>query len=261
MPQFIAIVLRWKPLKRKGKKAFLVAKIGKLGFALLFACLASGAWADGIGDYLPAGDVDARMMRVTLSPRATELANKMLAAAQNNPDAFLKNFKNAKPGEPLPYDESTGLTREEYAEFLTVSRQQGLEEAARVKIHVIHNPDGTISLTIADGFTLLSDLKFDPAKNIIKTPYGTLDKAEPMDQSGEKQGGAMGPYKGINFQYEKGNLEAFDGTLNSMQKFSAVTIDLTVGKTVKTNQRFLFYELKIIENGVKKTAKQLILEY
>lgn len=232
---------------------------------LLAACLLPGATAlaGGMADYLPHGMADylpkkffeGHFMRVAYPPRAAVLFKKMQAALNENREWFSEAVKNNKPGEPLPYDEKLGLTPGEYKEFLALGKKAQLKETLARVIRVVHNPDGTISLDAGAGFKTLGDLRFDLAHQAILTPYGLLQKPQPVDFSSQGEGGPFGPYKGLLFGMEGGEPGS------TIDNPSGRTVSVTLGEILATGQRFIYYNVNVMEEGRRTTGIDMILEY
>ncbi|WP_019588509.1 hypothetical protein [Deinococcus apachensis] len=51
------------------------------------------------------------------APDILDIGRRMLAAARENLEWNLEQLRDARPGEPLPYDPRLGVTREEYGRF------------------------------------------------------------------------------------------------------------------------------------------------
>ena len=237
------------------------AKATPLFLALLLLSASAALSGDNLGDYLPHDKVEGHFMRVTLPPRANELAEKMMAAIGKNKGWLLDAIKKSSPGEPLPYDERLGLTEAEYKEFLALSKQMTLKEIAVHEIHVVRNSDNTISLVVGkDEMPTLSALKFDLAKNTVSTPFGELANPKPVDLSAKGEGGALGPYKGLSF-----HLETVPGDLNGTAKwsdFSGKTVSMILGKMADGTKRFIYYEASAANNGqLTQKSIQMVLEY
>lgn len=197
-------------------------------------------------------------MQVALPPRVEELAKKIITAGSKNREWLFESAMKAKPGEPIPYDERLGITRDEYKEFLELSHQTTLREVATCKLHVVHNSDDTISLMAGnDELQTLSALKFDIAKNSISTPYGKLTDSKPVDYSTQK--GGIGPYTGLSFKLEEGMEGLSDKKLTEL---SGKVISITFGKLVDGGRHFILYEASIAKNGqLAQKSIQMILVY
>jgi hypothetical protein len=136
----------------------------------------------GAASLFPSGGA-ATLLELTLSLRANELAGKMQAGMQKNQVWLLTALARSKPGEPLPWDERMGLTREEYAEFLRLWAERRFKPTRKVEIKVDRTAE-TIRLScpgilpsveygLADGSLRLDDLSCDPPEKSDQ-PEGPL---------------------------------------------------------------------------------------
>lgn len=218
-------------------------------------CLNIPALAGDLGDYLPHDKAKGHFMRVVYPPRAVELFRKMQASLARNPDWVSAAVKANKPGEPLPYDEKLGLTPEEYKDYLALNKQATLKEILVRDIRVIRNADNTISLDAGEDLKPLRELRFDPARNVISTPYGDLERPRAVDHSGKDAGSVFGPYTGLFLGMEGGDENS------SIEIPSGRTLSITLGKLTGSDKHFIFYNVMVLENGRRTTGIDMILEY
>jgi hypothetical protein len=228
----------------------------KLTIGCVLACFCiTNVFAGNLRDYLPDKDVQGHFMQVGFSERQTGLANKMMEAAKKNREWFMEAVAKAPPGEPVPYDEKLGLTREEYKEFLEGSKHSSLKEVLTRQIHVVHNADGSVSLDGGDDLKFLALIKFDPTKNSVSTPFGDLSQPKDDDMSKDGEGGALGPHKGISFSLEEGDPHG------SIDTFTGKAVTLNLGTIIASGRRFIYYNVAASSNGKPTTQLQMILEY
>jgi hypothetical protein len=173
----------------------------------------------------------------------------MMEAMKKNQEWFLNAAKQAPEGQPIPYDERMGISREDYDEFLKLGKQGTLKEAAALKFDIIDNPDGSHSLDAGPGLPMLKGLKFDAKREVIETPYGTLEGPREVTISGT--GGALGPWKGIAYKFT----ESLDKT------GSGKSLSLTLGRQTETGRRFLIYKAMVAENGVHTASFEVVIIY
>lgn len=226
----------------------------------LWGCLAActllsaaGAIAAPFDQLLPEKGTEGHVMTLTYSERMKELSLKMALAYQKNKDWFIAVGKQRAAGEPMPYDERMGVTRQEYAEYLSPANRGSLTDVRAVKFDRIENPDGSYSLDAGPSLPMLKQVKFDSKRAIIETPYGTLK--DPKEVTITEKGYALGPWKGFTYHLSEGTFESL------ARNIAGKVITLTVGRQSESGRRFLTYKASVLENGVRTTDFDITVMY
>jgi hypothetical protein len=131
------------------------------------------------------------------SPRFTELSLKFAGAMKNDPEwsaEFIR--KNARPGEPLPYHEKMGLTKEEYDEFLDSTKHQSVVKIGSATLRVTQLSDGSLSLDGGKAMPELTGIEFDFAKDEVRTPHGVAGERD----DGDAENAFLGDWNGAQWK-------------------------------------------------------------
>lgn len=134
--------------------------------------------SDRPADLLRAGKIKVDVLGPVLAPRALELTAKMQKAIQADPAYFLKAVQEAKPGEPLPYDQRSGLTKEEYAEYLKLIEERKVEKVADAEIEIKEPSPGVFVFNGGDDLGELTGIEIDLGRKEVRTRIGTAKKQE-----------------------------------------------------------------------------------
>jgi hypothetical protein len=188
-----------------------------------------------IEELLPTGKCNVDVMGVTYPKRFLELAEKLQSATVTNKDWWLDYIKkNAKQGEPLPYNSQFGLTKKEYAEYLSLGEKRTLGKIGSGILQVQTNSN---SYELDGGSTLpdLTGLKINLQKLTVVTPFAVLTNPIRDESSG---GPGLGAFSGYRWDFEQGDIDKGDITEASF----------SIGKLKESGRRFIYYK-----GGVMKT--------
>lgn len=191
---------------------------------------------------LPPAECKADVMGIVFPKRVQELTRKLQVAIATNKDWWLDYIKqNAKPGEPLPYDKKLGMTKNEYAEFLSLAGKQEMQKFGSAELRVITNAE-TYQFSCRKDLPDLDGVKINLKDMTVTTPYAVLTNLVP-DTS--ESGGVMGPFSGYQWKFEEG-----DGGLNNI-----TTASLLIGQAKNTGRNFIYYKGGIVRsnNAVSNT--------
>jgi hypothetical protein len=213
----------------------------KLVYFCLFAASAIGLRAQAdfrseIEKLLPPTDCKVDIMGIAYPRRSQELAEKMRVAVAANKDWFLNYIKQnsrEKTGEALPYDERMGLTKSEYIEFLSLGKKMVMQKIGETALTVTTNA-GIYQFHCARELPDLDQIKIDLRSLTITTPFGIMTNSAPNTSQG---GGAIGPFSGYQWKFEKG-----DEDLNN-----ATTVSFLVGEEKSTGRNFIYYTGAIVK--------------
>ena len=196
---------------------------------------------------LPPPECKVDIMGVAFPKRFQELTVKMQTALATNKEWMLNHIKqNAKPGEPLPYDEKLGMTKNEYEEFLALGEKKEMKKFGSVKITTTTNAN-IFQIHSGGELSDLDEVKINLKELTITTPFGVITNLAPDTSEG---GGVIGPFSGYEGKFENGD-EDFN---------NATTISFLVGRQKNTGKNFIYYKVGILKskNAVKDT-RTLIL--
>lgn len=191
---------------------------------------------DSVRALLPAGTLRMDAMDLAPSPRMAELAARLQAAIQRNPEWFQEQVRRARPGEPLPYDERLGLTRAEYDEYQRLAAGMGLRKVAEAPLTV--RAEG--SRLVFDGGAGLADLTgvaIDLQADRLLTPLGDAGGSREVHNDGE--GAAMGAWDGRTWSLEEVSPDGRDGKV----------VSLSVGRLRESGRGVLYWQARQVRGG------------
>ena len=159
-------------------------------------------------DVLPSGKSEIELMTIRFNDRANELATKLQAAVATNQDWFLEHVKQAKPGEPLEYDPRLGLTKEEYAEYSREVENRHIAYTGTRLPCVFRRRGEMLSLDVGETNSPLQKIRLNLKTDELFASVGRIGK--PTWRSNDDPKSPIGAYDACSWEYEKGDLEAFD---------------------------------------------------
>ena len=199
-----------------------------------------------VSSILAPGALVVERLETYTPPRFLLLSSKLQSAAQRNPTWFRAQAAMAKPGEPLPYDERLGVTRDEYTEFLQLVDSMALKPVGTDTILVTPTASGW---RFEQGTTLpeLRGIEIDSARGVAITPYGELSAASPITASPEQR--MTGPWSASRWQRQD-----LDGTGTA-----GTVASLAIGRLVESGQPILYYTAKKLVAGSIQRRVDLVL--
>jgi hypothetical protein len=196
---------------------------------------------------LPPIECKVDVMGVVYPERFQELNKKIQMALTTNKEWFLSYIKqNAKSGEPLPYDERMGMTKDEYAEFLSLGDKREMRKFGSAELTIRTNAD-------TFQFNCRRDLPLDGVKiNLrdmsITTPFAVITNPAPDTSEG---GGVIGPFSGYQWKFEKD-----DQTFNNV-----TTASFLIGQAKKSGRNFIYYKGGIMKSNNAVTNVTVLIFY
>lgn len=209
---------------------------------LVFSALSLSAQTNlstEIEKLLPSAKCNVDVMGLAYPKRFLELTEKFQNAIATNKDWLLDYIKkNAKDGEPLPYNSNFGLTKKQYEEFLALAEKRTLEKIGSGTLQVRTNLSGYEF----DGGSTLNDLngiKINLKDLTILTPFAVLKNPTRKESQG---GPALGAYSGYQWDFEQSDLDKGDVTEASF----------LIGKLKESGKYFIYYK-----GGVMKATNSI----
>jgi hypothetical protein len=216
------------------------------GFLFCLSAFCSNAQTNlsiEIGKLLPKGKCNVDTMGLGFPKRFLELTEKLQIAISTNKNWWFDYIKNnAKDGEPLPYSPMFGVTKDEYAEYLSLGEKRKLEKMGDGILLVKTNAVGFEF----DGGSTLSDLnglKINLKELTVTTPFATLKNPAAEESKG---GPALGAFSGYRWEFEQGDINKGDGTEASF----------LIGKQKESGRRFIYYKGSVMKatNSISKVS-------
>lgn len=191
---------------------------------------------DSVRALLPAGTLKMDAMDVAPAPRMTELSQKLQAAIRQNAEWFQQQVRNARPGEPVPYDVRLGLTQAEYEEFLRLAGSIELRKVAEAPLVV--RAEG--SRLVFDGGTGMPDLTgvaIDLAADQLVTPLATVTGSHEVQNDSARAG--IGPWHGRTWAVEE---LSEDGRAGMLVSFS-------IGRLRDSGRGVIYSQMRQVRGG------------
>jgi hypothetical protein len=198
-------------------------------------------------DVLPSDGKEVDVMELQFPARMQELTQKMQQAIAKDPDWLPEVLKKLKPGETLPYDERLGLSKEQYEEYLGLTKKMTLTKTKTVKARVKQEGD-RIELSFGEDLPGINGVIIDLKSDAVSMPAGVATERSQIKASeGQK---ATGPWNGIQWKMQKIDAESM----------SMKSIKFALGKMQESPKGILYCDVKLV-SGNSKTVYHYVLQY
>ena len=126
------------------------------------------------GLFEPDVPVKGQIGKVMPPPEIDKYNAKVQTAARKDIKWVREFFNQTKPGDPLPYDERLGLTKEEYADYLVLWGKRDFQAMEDVMLLLRQSADDTWGLTATGDASPLSTLRYLSKDDKFRSPNGDL---------------------------------------------------------------------------------------
>lgn len=133
-------------------------------------------------------------------PEIEKFIAKVEAAARKNPEWFTEYTKASKPGEPLPFHENLGLTKEEYDEYNALWAKREFKSTSEVILVLRKTFGDTWTITATGDAGVISTLRYDPEKDVVRSPNGELKRLEDIKADAAS---ILGAWSGREWRFEE----------------------------------------------------------
>lgn len=133
-------------------------------------------------------------------PEIEKYIAKVEASARKNPEWFAEYTKNSKPGTPLDYHENLGLTKEEYDDYLALWAKREFKSTAEVLLVLRESFGNTWTITASEEAQAISTLRYDPEKDVVRSPNGELKR---LDDIKADESSILGAWTGHEWRFEE----------------------------------------------------------
>lgn len=155
---------------------------------------------------------------------------KVKDAADADPAWFKEYSKNSKPGVPLPFHEKLGLSQDDYAKYIKLWEERKMQPVPEGNVVVRLERAGEMwKIRVTGKGDTISNLKYDPATDVVKSPNGTLTRIPDIDAD-EKS--ILGKWTGHEWRFSEE-----DGLGKTKENFA-------IGKTGDNKYGLLVYRLQ-----------------
>ncbi|MFK7910740.1 MAG: hypothetical protein AB8F34_09055 [Akkermansiaceae bacterium] len=195
-----------------------------------------------IKDKAVPGDVGAIVPPEAINKYITKVQD----AAKADPEWHKEYAKNAKPGIPLPWHEKIGLSKEEYTDYLKQWDKREFKTVQQVLIRLEEPKPGEWMIRVSGVGMPVSLLRYDPKKDIFKSPNGELVRIDDIDA---EERSILGAWAGHEWRYEK------------KTEFISTKENLALGKYKDGKHCLLIYRLQESTSGLKLADKSLVIRF
>lgn len=208
---------------------------------------------------LPNKQVNADIMDGVLqNPRQVELTKKFQSAIQKNYDWFLEYMKTIPEGQPMPYHEKLGLTKEEYAELMDFMNNVEVVSSGKEDI-IIEVKDDFIRFKSKNRLTSLDSLTIDLKNNIVSFGRYKMPFADTLNITTDKNG-LKSRWTGYSWKFEEPkNLD-----INALKDLSSLTMiqyKFTIGRLEKNGKTYMSLKGREVEEGAKTIDFELPVQF
>lgn len=133
-------------------------------------------------------------------PEIEKYIAKVEASARKNKEWFAEHSKSSKPGAPLPYHENLGLTKEEYDDYLALWAKRDFKSTEEVMLVLRESFGKTWTITATGEAGIISTLRYDPDKDIYRSPNGEMKRLEDIKAEATS---ILGAWSGHEWRFEE----------------------------------------------------------
>ena len=144
--------------------------------------------------------VKASIGIVVPPPEIEKYIAKVEAGARKNAAWFAEYTKSSKPGEPLPFHENLGLTKEEYDEYNKLWAKREFKTTSEVALVLRKTFGNTWTITATGDAGVISTLRYDPEKDVVRSPNGELKRLEDIKADASS---ILGAWSGREWRLEE----------------------------------------------------------
>lgn len=181
---------------------------------------------------LPTGSLTVDVMQLGSPPRLAELGGRLQEAARQDPEWWVEFARRGRPGQPPPYDERTGLTQEEYKEFLELNDQVALVKAAEAELHVAETEPGVYELYGGEKLPELNGVAIDLNQDEVRTLFGTAGQRSDIKANDGQR--ATGRWNGVEWRLHSPGMDEDTGLL----------IVFALGRLTESGKAILLYKVR-----------------
>ncbi|MEG1257998.1 MAG: hypothetical protein RR250_04670 [Akkermansia sp.] len=158
--------------------------------------------------------------------------------------------KILKPGQPIPFDERLGVSKEDYAKYLEVWKKKKVVEVAPIVVGLQKTATPgvwKVASSSQQGPLPMSTLQYDANKNVWVSPNGEL------------------ACKGVVSYDEMNNLGAWKGQewlFQNKDSYSQIAENVLVGKTKDGKYVYMIYNIiEVTKDGKPTWNESLVLRF
>jgi len=218
---------------------------------MLFFLMSQAGTVPDIAEILQVGSFEAAVLLPAVPQRVAELQRRFQAAMASDPDWWREFRRSAPLGEPLPYHEKSGMSPEEYDEFLTGLKEMDLMLAAIVRLTIARESGRAFRFSSKD-LPELDGIVLDLDANTVTSRLGVASKVTEIHRDADFRPGA---WDGLQWKLEEGEFDA------SMDKMTGVIFKFAVGRFRDRPEGIILLRALAFEDGTLLTDAEHFLTY
>jgi hypothetical protein len=210
---------------------------------------------------LPEGEYQVDIVdKVVMDTKTQIMMQKFQTAVQKNPEWFLEQQQKVKEtGQQLPYDEKLGLTKEEYKDFLNLSKNPNSMQMTKSSSETISikYDKGKVTLKGTGKLSVLDNLTINLQDLTARIENINLSKAEAVNIN-TADNGLRSKWKGFTWRYENSNKQPEElKTIADYQDLQMKLYKVTIGQLETTGKTYIDFKGSEIDNGQKTVSFQI----
>lgn len=208
---------------------------------------------------LPNKNVQADIMdNVLQNPRQVELTKKFQSAITENYEWFLEYMKTVPNGEPMPFNEKLGLTKEEYKELRALMDNVEVVSTGKEDIF-IEIKDDLIRFKSHNKLAKLDSLTIDLKNNTVNYGQYKMLLADTINVTTDKNA-LKSKWKGYSWKFEiPKNLDMAD--FKNLNTLNVIQYKFTIGRIEKNGKTYMSLKGIEFEDGIKSVDFELPVQF
>lgn len=179
---------------------------------------------------IPKDQTIAEVLVPEVPARLVELTRAIRVAAWKDSAWWNEYRTSASEGEPLPYDEKLGISKEDYEEYLSLASKRSLVKTGEVTLSVASDDDKTFEISCDDTLATIDGVRLDLTSDKVDTPFGSA--AERLDIEASPKQSLTGPWSGVEWKF----IEIKDN------KATGTMVQFALGRLEETGRGILYYK-------------------
>ncbi len=168
-------------------------------------------------------------MNLVASPRADELADRIVQGASQDPDWWREHRKKSRGDEPPAYDPRMGISEAEHREFVTLSKMLTAQKSQEAVLNVTSADNDRFVLDGGSTLRELTGIEIDLRNALVRTPLGDLKSQGGVQTNNDH---ALGTWDGMQWK-----LDSTDPTAGS-----SMSASFALGKMRPSGRCVIRYE-------------------
>ncbi|MBL1411013.1 hypothetical protein [Sphingobacterium faecale] len=214
---------------------------------------------------LPAGEYQADVLGASMmDPKQQELMKKMKMAIANNIEWYQEVLRGLKPGEPMPYHEKLGMSREEYSGMLKSFESVKLDKMFSASL-TVSQEGGTLTFDGGNDLPFLDHIVIDSDSKCILIQGDTLLYQNAIQMDNSRTTLQAGPWQGYSWKREvvsrAGELITDHESVDIVndEELDMSMYNCTIGKLDNKGECFMYIKVLVLKGGEVVTKQDIAL--